>query len=74
LAKKGESMKKNIGYLLIVFLILVAGKEAFASDFIAIQSAHSGKFVRAGVGQESFLAAASDHIQAWEKFRIIPTN
>jgi hypothetical protein len=67
-------MKKNIVYLLMAFLLLFTGKASVASDLIAIQSAHSGKFVRAGVGQESFLAAASDHIKGWEKFRLIPSN
>ena len=37
----------------------------------ALRSAQSGKYVRAGVGQSSMLAAASDQIGAWEKFNIV---
>jgi hypothetical protein len=38
---------------------------------IALQHYTSGKFVRAGIGQNSRLGAASDHILAWEKFKLI---
>ena len=37
-------------------------------DYIAIRSEYGGKYVRAGVGKDSKLAASSDHIRGWEKF------
>ena len=64
-------MKKSIVCSLLMLIVLLFGSVSFASDLVAIQSAHSNKFVRAGVGKESFLAAVSEHIQAWEKFRLI---
>jgi heat shock protein HslJ len=33
--------------------------------------ARDGKFVRAGVGQKTLLAAVSDHIRGWETFEIV---
>lgn len=44
--------------------------EAFTRTY-AIRSMQNGKYVRAGVGQGSLLAAVSPHIRAWEKFHII---
>ena len=68
-----EETKKNIVYL-IAALLLVAGKASFASNLVAIESAHSVKFVTTGIGQGILLAAVSDHIRAYEKFRIIPAD
>jgi hypothetical protein len=67
----GFNMKKNIGCSLFVLVFLLFGSISFAFDLFAIQSAHSNNIVRAGVGKETLLAAVSDHIQAWEKFRLI---
>jgi hypothetical protein len=64
-------MKKYILFSLPLIIVLSFGRIAFPSDLIAIQSVQSSKIVRAGVGNEGFLAAASDHIQAWEKFRLL---
>jgi hypothetical protein len=36
--------------------------------------AKSGKFVRAGVGAQTLLAATSDHIRGWETFEIVPVT
>ena len=33
--------------------------------------ARDGKFLRAGVGQQTLLAAVSDHIRGWETFEIV---
>ena len=38
---------------------------------IAIRSAQNDKFVRAGIGAESLLAASSSDKGAWEKFRVV---
>jgi hypothetical protein len=67
----GSTMKKYILFSLPLLIVLCFGNTAFPSDLVAIQSAQNSKMVRAGVGKESFLAAASDHVQAWEKFRLI---
>lgn len=38
---------------------------------IALVSAHSGKYIRAGIGTNSQLAAASEQQRDWETFRLI---
>lgn len=39
---------------------------------VSLRSTLSKKVVRAGVGPDSHLAAVSDHLQGWERFRVIP--
>lgn len=38
---------------------------------VSLRSTLSRKVVRAGVGPDSHLAAVSDHLQGWERFRVI---
>lgn len=45
---------------------------AHAADNFALITIQNGKYVRAGVGQQSLLAAVSDRAQAWETFQKIP--
>jgi transcription initiation factor IIF auxiliary subunit len=40
-------------------------------DLIALRSVPEGMYVRAGVGGESYLAAASERVRNWEIFRMI---
>jgi hypothetical protein len=40
-------------------------------QLIALQSLQSGQYVRAGVGSQSYLAAASTQIAGWETFQLI---
>ncbi|MEP3437840.1 MAG: META domain-containing protein [Hoeflea sp.] len=41
---------------------------------IALRDVGSGSYVRAGVGQGTFLAAGSPHIRGWETFEVIDLN
>lgn len=41
---------------------------------VSLRSTLSHKVVRAGVGPDSHLAAVSDHLQGWERFRVIPLD
>ena len=49
---------------------LVVDRIQLDGDKVAFR-ARNGKFVRAGVGQQTYLAAASDHIRSWETFEIV---
>ena len=40
-------------------------------ELIALQSTQNDKYIRAGVGRESYLAAVSGHIMGWETFRLV---
>lgn len=39
---------------------------------IAFRDMRNGSFVRAGIGQGTFLASGSPHIRGWETFEVIP--
>ncbi|NOZ10432.1 MAG: hypothetical protein GXP09_05270 [Gammaproteobacteria bacterium] len=41
-----------------------------SNGIVAIQSDYNGKYVRAGLGENSLLGALSGRIDVWEKFRI----
>lgn len=39
-----------------------------------LRSAVAGAFVRAGIGQQTYLGAASPHMGGWEAFRVLPAS
>lgn len=49
---------------------LVVDRIRLDGDKVAFR-ARGGQFVRAGVGQQTYLAAASAHIRGWETFEIV---
>jgi hypothetical protein len=62
-------MKRFFAVLWLIFLFI--GTANAAPERVALQSAHSSKMVRAGVGSGSLLAAVSPHIKSWETFNLI---
>jgi hypothetical protein len=56
--------------IIILLLVLLSYGTALAGEFVALQSVQNGKYVRDGVGSESYLAATSSHIKGWETFDI----
>ena len=54
--------------ILIIFSLFFVN--IASSETIYLQQVHSKKYVRAGVGKNSYLAATSTNIKAWEKFKL----
>jgi hypothetical protein len=55
---------------IVVLLSIVTADALPAADLFTMQSAQSGKYVRAGVGSGSHLAAVSSHVMGWEIFAL----
>jgi hypothetical protein len=56
--------------IIILLLVSLSYGTALAGELIALQSVQNGKYVRAGVGKDSKLAATSSHIKGWETFEL----
>lgn len=42
--------------------------------YTALRSVANGKYVRAGIGQQTYFGAVSDHTLGWEQFRLVEAN
>jgi len=62
---------KNLFAFLLITPQLFGVAHAESLNLIALKSAHNNKFVRAGVGDNTKLAASSSHVKSWETFKVV---
>jgi hypothetical protein len=59
------------GLVALLFLLLAGAGPVAADETVALRSVVNAEFVRAGVGDQSLLAAASSRIGGWEQFVMV---
>ncbi|MDP3979899.1 MAG: hypothetical protein Q8Q33_00645 [Chlamydiota bacterium] len=68
--------KKLVFWLLIMSLMSIGTSgepelnEQPPKEVVAIRALQNGKYVRAGIGKESYLGAVSKHVLDWEEFQV----
>jgi hypothetical protein len=55
----------------LAFITLQANKVIVIPDKISLKSVAKQKYIRAGYTQQTLLAAQSNHVRGWEKFKVI---
>lgn len=59
------------GVFVLLFLLTVPSPAVAADETVALRSVVSAKLVRAGVGEQSLLAATSGQVGGWERFAMV---
>ncbi len=68
------AVRKIISLAVFLLAVLIGSGAQADEKRIALQSVQSGLYVRAGLTQQSLLAAVSPHVQEWETFRVVPQD